>query len=290
MKIATDTWMLRPHPIDDVFRMVGEAGYEYLEFSPREDVMPANAGRRASKGTIEEIKAASGRHNVGIASLFIEQEWGNRNEVVREAAVRYWKQAIEIAVDLGCDRINSEFSGVPEHPREGEAALCKSLDVVLPICEAEGITIALEPHPGDWVESGFRAVDFIRGLRSPNVVYLHCTPHTFYLTGVEDERGQLEGVNRDIIVYAGDTLDHVHIADTLRPGRTFQNPPSPAVRNHQHLDMGQGDVDWQEVFNALADISFNGVLTVTVFRHEDRVMDSLRHNRATVDRYLRAST
>ncbi|MBB4917496.1 sugar phosphate isomerase/epimerase family protein [Streptosporangium saharense] len=278
MKIATDTWMLRPHPIDTVFSTVREAGFEYLELSPRPDVMPSYGGRRASKAKITEIAQASKAHGVGIVSIFIEQAWGSSEEDIRQAAVSYWKQTIQLAVDLGCDRINSEFTGRPSAPQAGEAAMRRSLEEVLPLAEAEGITLALEPHPGDWLESGIGAVDFIRGLQSDNVTYLHCVPHTYYLTGVEDERGHFEHVNRDIITYAGDTMDHVHLADTLLPGRTFLNPGSPGVRNHQHLDIGQGDIDWDEVFDALREVAFDGVLSVAVFRHESRVTQSLTHN------------
>ncbi|PZG43016.1 protein iolH [Spongiactinospora gelatinilytica] len=289
MKIATDTWMLRPHPIDTVFSTVREAGFDHLELSPRPDVMPSYGGRRASKAKIAEIATASKTHGVEIASIFIEQAWGSSEEDIRRAAVGYWQQTVQLAVDLGCDRINSEFTGHPAAPQAGEAATRRSLEEVLPLVESEGITIALEPHPGDWVESGVAAVDFIRGLQSDHVTYLHCVPHTYYLTGVEDERGHIEGVNRDIIAYAGDTMDHVHLADTLLPGRTFLNPSSPGVRNHQHLDIGQGDIDWDEVFTALRDAGFDGVASVAVFRHESRVMDSLTHNRAVIRERLEGS-
>lgn len=286
--------MLRPQPIDAVFRLPAEAGFDFVEFAPRDEVLPSYGGRRASKATIEEIKASSRRHGIGIASLFIEQAWGSSDEAVREASVRYVRETIEFAVDVSCDRINLEFSGTPDRPREGEAALRRSLDAVLPVCEDEGVTLAIEPHPGDWVESGFRAVDFIRGLQSPNVTYLHCVPHTFFLTGIMDERGHIKGVNRDIMTYAGDTMGHVHLADTLLPGRTFLNPARfdipyptvPHVRNHQHLDIGQGDVDWDEVFESLKEVKFDGVLSVCVFRNEDRVMDSLLHNREVIRRRL----
>jgi myo-inositol catabolism protein IolH len=294
MKLATDTFMLRPQPLDAVFRIPAEAGYSFVEFAPRDEVLPSYGGRRAARATIEEIRMASRRYQVGIASFFVEQAWGSSDERVQEAAVRYIHQAIETAVDVGCDRINLEFSGIPDKPREGEAALRRSLDALLPVCESEGVTLAIEPHPGDWMESGFRAVDFIRGLQSPNVTYLHCVPHTFFLTGVMDERGQVKGVNRDLMAYAGTTMGHVHLADTLLPGRTFLNPARadipyptlPHVRNHQHLDIGQGDVDWDEVFSGLQAVGFDGVLTVCVFRHEDRVMDSLRHNREEIRRRL----
>ena len=39
--------------------------------------------------------------------------WAGPDEDERQAAVRYWKRAIQITVDLGCDVMNSEFNGRP---------------------------------------------------------------------------------------------------------------------------------------------------------------------------------
>lgn len=52
--------------------------------------------------------------------------------------------------------------------------------------------------------------------------------------------------------YAGDKLQHVHIADSFdHKGssglRHILNPPGTTARIHQHLDIGQGEVDWDGV-------------------------------------------
>jgi myo-inositol catabolism protein IolH len=293
MKLATDTWMLRSRSVRGVFEAVAEAGYRYLEWSPRDDFLPSYAGRRASREAVEEARSASRDTGVEVASVFLEYASASSDESIRTATERYWKQAIEITAELGCTRINAELTGHPAHPHEGEAALLKTLDEILPVCERAGVTIAMEPHPGDFIESGIGAVDFIRGIRSPNLVYLHCVPHAFYL-GI-DPRTAAGYIGRpftndgEIIRYAGDTLDHVHMADTFRPERIFLNPYVPGVRVHSHNDIGTGEIDWPDVFSGLRDVGFDGVMTVTVFRQEQRVIDSLRFNRAKVEELLAAA-
>ena len=84
MKLATDTFMLRPQPLDAVFRIPAEAGYSFVEFAPRDEVLPSYGGRRAARATIEEIRMASRRYQVGIASFFVEQAWGSSDERVQE--------------------------------------------------------------------------------------------------------------------------------------------------------------------------------------------------------------
>ncbi len=293
MKLATDTWMLRNRSVTGVFEAVAEAGYRYLEFSPRDDFLPSYAGRRASQAAVEEARAASRDTGVEVASVFLEYASASSDESIRTATVRYWKQAIEITAELGCSRINAELTGHPAYPQEGEAALLRTLDEILPVCERAGVTIAIEPHPGDFIESGIGAVDFIRGIRSANLVYLHCVPHAYYL-GIDPRTaagliGRPFTSNGEIIRYAGDTLDHVHIADTFRPERIFLNPPAPGSRVHSHNDIGVGEIDWPDVFGGLKEVSFDGVMTVTVFRQEHRVLESLRFNRTTVEEFTAAA-
>ena len=49
--------------------------------------------------------------------------WAGPDEEERQAAVRYWKRAIEITVELGVDTMNTEFNGRPESAAASEAAV-----------------------------------------------------------------------------------------------------------------------------------------------------------------------
>ena len=107
--------------------------------------------------------------------------WSGPDEDAREAAVRYWKRAIQITVDLGVSTMNTEFSGRPEKAEESERAFYRSMEELLPIIEREGMDVLIDPHPDDFVEDGLAAIRVIRGLNSPNIgmVYVasHSVPH-----------------------------------------------------------------------------------------------------------------
>ena len=81
--------------------------------------------------------------------------------------MRYWKRAIQLTVDLGCDVMNSEFNGRPEAASRSEAQFWRSMEELLPVFEREGVQLRLEPHPDDFVEDGLTAVDMIRGHQLP---------------------------------------------------------------------------------------------------------------------------
>jgi myo-inositol catabolism protein IolH len=294
MKLAVDTWMLwfRGDSIRDAFKAVADAGYRYAEFAPREDVFPFYAGSRVTSDVVQEIRAASKATGVEVASFFVEWAWAHPDESVRMATVRAIKRAIEVATDLGVPRINGELTGDFNHPLEGEAALLRTLEEVLPVCEANGVSIALEPHPGDFIESGIGAIDLIRGVGSRYLYYLHCCPHTFYLGYDRRPRAGMHtrpfASSGDIIRYGAATVGHVHIADTFRPEKTFLNPTANEIRVHSHFDVGVGDIDWPEVFQALKDVGFDDVMTVAVWRQEGREEASMRHNRQKIDELMAA--
>ena len=163
--------------------------------------------------------------------------------------MRYWKRAIEITVELGCRVMNSEFNGRPEPARRSEGQFWRSMEELLPVFEREGVQLAARAAPGRLHRGRQAAVDMIRGINSPLVTFLYCAPHTFHLGG--DLRRD-HGVRRRL-------LTHLHIADTFDHRassglRYIVNPPGSTARVHQHLDIGQGEVDWDEFFATLGEM------------------------------------
>jgi myo-inositol catabolism protein IolH len=269
MRIALDPQMLRTTPLLELPDVVARMGYEWIELSPREDFVPFFKHPRVDTATVRAFKARLADAGVGIASMLPLYKWSGPDEDERQAAVRYWKRAIRICSDLGVDTMNSEFNGRPEAPELAEAMFWRSMEELLPVLEREGVKLALEPHPDDFIELGHPAIDLVRGVDSRYVSFLYCLPHTFHQG--DDAPG--------IIAHAGDLLTHVHVADsmdhTASDGlRYITNPPGNTVRVHQHAEIGQGDVDFDEAFAALAGIGFDGVLTTCVFGWDEQARES----------------
>ena len=223
--------------------------------------------------TIKAFKGALTSAGVEVSSLLPLFRWSGPDEDERQAAVRYWKRSIQIAVELGVDVMNSEFNGRPEQASLSEAQFWRSMEELLPIFEREGIHLALEPHPDDFVEDGVTAANMVRGMKSSNVSFLYCAPHTFH------QGGNLA----EIIETAGRLLTHVHVADTFDHRassglRYILNPPGTTARIHQHLDIGQGEVPWDTFFSTLERMRFDGIMTVCVFAWEERARESSLHN------------
>ncbi|HEU4347553.1 MAG TPA: sugar phosphate isomerase/epimerase family protein, partial [Actinoplanes sp.] len=278
MKIALDPYMLRKVPLLELPRLVADLGYRYIELSPRDDFLPFFLHPRVDDAGVAAFKRELAAAEVEVASVLPLYRWSGPDEDARRAAVRYWKRAIEITVDLGVTVMNSEFNGRPEKAAESEAQFWRSLEELLPIFEREGVRLVLEPHPDDFIEDGIAGVDMVKGINSDLVSFLYCAPHTFH------QGGDLAAVMK----YAGPLLTQLHLADTFDHRassglRYIVNPPGSTARVHQHLDIGQGEVDWDLFFRTLAEMNFDGIATVCVFAWEERAEDSARFNLARVN-------
>ncbi|HEV7961787.1 MAG TPA: sugar phosphate isomerase/epimerase [Actinoplanes sp.] len=281
MKIALDPYMLRDVPLLELPRLVSDLGYRYIELSPRDDFLPFFLHPRVDRAGVAAFRRELAAAEVEVASVLPLYKWSGPDEDVRQAAVRYWKRAIEITVDLGVCVMNSEFNGRPSQPEQSEAQFWRSMEELLPIFEREGVRLVLEPHPDDFVEDGIAGVNLVRGINSDLVTFLYCAPHTFH------QGGDIAAVMK----HAGPLLTQVHIADSFdfraSSGlRYIVNPPGSTARVHQHLDIGQGEVDWDVFFRTLSEVNFDGIATVCVFAWEERAEDSSRFNLARVTEYV----
>ncbi len=282
MKIALDPHMIRnTTTLETLPGVVADHGYEWIELSPREDFTPFFTHPRVDDDGVRRFRKALDAAGVGVASVLPLYKWSEPDEDARQAAVRYWKRAIRLAALLGVDTMNSEFNGNPRQAAACEAQFWRSMEELLPVFEAEGIRLVLEPHPDDWEEDGRRAIDVIRAINSDLVSFLYCTPHTFHqgddVDGILDKAGP-----RTRIVHIADAYDH-----TASSGlRYIVNPPGSEVTVHQHLDMGQGEVDFARCFAALERNGFDGIISTSVFAWEDRAEESHRFNLAQIKAHL----
>jgi myo-inositol catabolism protein IolH len=283
MKLALDPYMLRHVPLTELPGVVADLGYEYIELSPREDFTPFFLHPRANDAVVAGFRKALDAAGVKVATHLPLYRWSGPDEDERQAAVRYWKRAIQLTVELDCQVMNSEFNGRPEAASLSEAQFWRSMEELLPVFEREGVHLRLEPHPDDFVEDGKVAVDMVRGINSPLVSFLYCAPHTFHQGG--DIKGVME--------YAGDLLTHLHVADSYDHRassglRFIVNPPGSTARVHQHMDIGQGDVDWDTFFGTLGGLGFGDrdetIMTVCVFGWEERARESSLFMREEIER------
>ncbi len=286
MKIAQDpTPLHHDHALLAFPGVVAELGYEWIQLTPHVDLMPFYRHPRADDQLLTELKRSCKGAGVGIASLLPVQRWSGPDEWAREAAVRNWKRIIQIAVDLEVRTIGTEFSGRPERAEESEAAFLRSMEELLPIIEREGLDLLIDPHPDDFVEDGLEAVRLLRGLNSTHVGMVFVACHSFHM-GHPMREVMRAGKDLIRLVHVADTMDH-HASHGLR---YISNPPGNAARVHQHLQIGDGDVDWDDFFGGLGEIGFldrdDTVMCNSVFAEDERAGDMARFQLKTMQDHI----
>lgn len=273
MKIALDpTPFHSTHSLLEFPQLAADLGYEYLQLTPHPDFIPFFNHAKADDELVAKLKKAVKDAGIQIASTLPVLRISSPDADAREAAVRYFKRVIELTVQLGVDTIGTEFSGRPEKAEESERAFYRSMEELVPIIEKEGVKVFIDPHPDDFVENGLAAWRMIRGVNSKNLGMVYVASHTFHM-GNQPEAILEAAKGRVGIVHMSDTMDH-----TASHGlRYITNPPGNAVRVHQHLRIGDGDVNFDQMFKALKANGFidnpNSVICSSVFAENERAVE-----------------
>ncbi|NUS41212.1 MAG: sugar phosphate isomerase/epimerase, partial [Terrabacter sp.] len=100
MKLALDPYMFRESPLLELPGLVADLGYEWIELSPRDDFIPFFNHPRIDDAGVAAFRKELSAAGVGVSSVLPLFRWSGPDEDERQAAVRYWKRAIQIASDL----------------------------------------------------------------------------------------------------------------------------------------------------------------------------------------------
>jgi len=286
VKIALDpTPFHHSHKLLEFPKLAADLGYKYLQMTPHADFIPFFNHARADDDLVKAMKKACKDAGVEIASTLPVLRISSSDADAQEAAVRNFKRVIEITAELGVNTIGTEFSGRPEKAEESERAFYRSMETLLPIIEKEGIRLFFDPHPDDFVEDGMQAWRVIRGLNSSNVGMVYVASHTFHM-----------GNNAlEIMRTAGSRIGITHISDTMDHNRSnglryITNPPGNAVRVHQHLKLGDGDVNWDEFFSGLKEIGYldnpESIMCSSVFAENEMGVETAIYQREAIESYI----
>lgn len=285
---------LDPTPYNDSVHLLdfpdlaARLGYEYLQLTPNPDFGRHFHYPKVDGEMIAMLKKRASDAGVTITSVLPVQRFSWPDEPQRAYGARNLIRYIEVAAELGVPIVNTEFSGRPEREEESENAFYRSMEDIIPVLEREGITLNIDPHPDDFVEDGLEAWRVIRALNTDRVGFVYVGSHTFHYgdraTTLLPEVGERLGA-----VYTADTFDHTR-SNALR---YITNPPGNAVRVHQHLAIGDGDVDWDELFGTLRRIGFldreDALIVSNVFAEDERADEISKYQLAKVKELIAAN-
>ncbi|MGH7149072.1 MAG: sugar phosphate isomerase/epimerase family protein [Planctomycetota bacterium] len=259
------------HRLEDALRILADLGYEGVALTL--DVQHLDPFR-ASPAEVASIAELLGRLRlepvVETGARFIldprrkhEPNLLSTHAEDRGRRLEFLRRACRMAVDLGA-RVVSLWSGRPPDGEGREALEARLVEGLRTLCgegATSGLSLALEPEPGMWIQT-LPDFDRIRSLVDrPNlglcldVGHLYCTGETPVAPRVRDHSGQILTV---------------HIEDSPR-GR------------HEHRMFGEGELDLGEALLAFRSSGYAGLLNVELSRHgheapaaADRAIRALR--------------
>jgi len=262
MKISASYWMFEggleaKRPIADAMQEAKQLGFDAIEL--------AVAGRgvlthEATQAQCEDIVATAAKIGIEISSLASGENWTcsptSNDADVRQRSVAFNRKAVRIAKWLGTGAylyvpgavdvfFLPEAEKVPYdvcHQRAIEA-----LRQILPAAEEAGVAVCIENVWNKFLLSPLEMRDFIDGFNS-EAVGAYFDAGNVLLTGYPDHWIRI--------------LDHrikrVHVKDFKRSVGTMEG----------FVDLLEGDVDFQAVKEALADIGYDGYITAEMLPFE----------------------
>lgn len=268
MKIALHTDLFRNFTIEDAIPVIAQSGYEYIElnaipnWTPHVNLFDFDAKRR------ENLKNLLTQHNLKVIAIGSNTDLANLDRNDRLRNVNYCIDAIKMSAELGCHIVCTTFSGnVLLSFSKQKQAFEKSLIEISKAAVECDVELAIELHPGSFVDSTLRAVNLLKSFDLPNIGYLFCFPHVATFAG-EDLIQALK--------IAKDYTIHFHLADT------------PLCANdHKHMMPESGEINFPKMISEIKKLGFDDrYLTIEIYSEDDQPLENAIKSKALIDGLL----
>jgi sugar phosphate isomerase/epimerase len=261
MRLAYNTNGLAHHDVLDAIDLVADIGYQGIAITIDHGTLNPYSEHTAAqlKRVADKLNARRLERAIETGGRFLldprqkhEPTLLTADSNARAVRIDFLNRAIAIAARLGA-RCVSLWSGVVRDGAGQEEALHRLVESLRPVAEeasSRGVMLGFEPEPGMLIDTVDRYNELLnrladRGVDTSSlgltidVGHLHCL-------------GDLPISQR--IRASRDRLINVHIED-MRAGI------------HEHLPFGEGEIDFPPVIAALAEIGYDGLVSVELSRH-----------------------
>ncbi|MBC8105345.1 MAG: sugar phosphate isomerase/epimerase [Anaerolineae bacterium] len=257
--LAFSTNAFKKNTLEEAIDAIASIGYRAVElmadvphaYPPTFDA----AHRQAIKQQLRDLKLSVS--NINAFTLFAcgdtyHPTWIEDDAALRQLRIDHTIASIELANEFECKTISLQpggpLIGATFSRQLAGDRFAASLEKVLPIARRLGVTLAIEPEPGLFIESAREYLDFKNQFfPNENSIRMNCDVGHLFCVG-EDPAEVIRAASAEIV--------HVHLEDI---GKN---------RVHQHLTPGKGTIDFASIFAALDAIQYHGRATVELYPYE----------------------
>jgi sugar phosphate isomerase/epimerase len=258
MKIAFSSNAFRKYSLIKTIDILAEAGYKGIEIMC--DV-PHAYPPDLNNETIAGIKRHLKEKDIRVSNLnafmmtaigdFHHPSWIEKDKAQRELRINHTIGCIRLAKELGVETISTEpggpVDGMGMDRTEAMKLFIDGINRVVDVAKPAGIKVLVEPEPDLLIQTSTEFKEFIQQVDTETVA-LNCDLGHHFCVG-EDPCQVLEEFN--------DLIYHIHIEDIA------------ASREHVHVSLGKGAMDFNAIFRTLKKIDYQGWITVELYPYED---------------------
>ncbi|MFC7073973.1 sugar phosphate isomerase/epimerase family protein [Halovenus rubra] len=192
---------------------------------------------------------ATGYYDDAPPSAFFEPSLCTANEDDRRWRIEYTKDAIDLAKQVGAPAVSvTTGQSLPGNPPEqARDILVDSLHKILDDAEPKGIDIGIEFEPELLVESTGEVLDLIDDIGRDSL-----------------------GINLDLghaAVYGESLPETISRTDGYITGIHLEDIVGGRRGKHYHRIPGEGDLDFEAIFDSLEQIGYDGFATLELYTY-----------------------
>jgi sugar phosphate isomerase/epimerase len=252
MKLGTCNEMFEGWDLARQLEFIAGCGYQGVELAPFTIAPAVTDVPAAQRAEIARLAAASGVEVIGLHWLLVGPEGmyiTDPDPAVRARTTEYLKELMRFCGDVG-GKVLVFGSPKQRNLKEGVSAgqarewLIGAFAAALPVAEAAGVTLCLEPLPPpecDFIRTTTEALDVITAIDSPRLRLI------LDVKSMSGESGLTGESIPDIIRRVAPYVAHVQANDA--------NLGYP----------GSGEIDFVPIFGALRDAGYDDYVSVEVF-------------------------
>lgn len=239
MKFGFRTGGFRNWKIEDILRELRKIGFDGAELCLESaDMRPENF----TKAQADQLKQFMNNIGLEIASVSYHADV----ESTDQRRLNTFK-AVEITNWLGADVLIINGERIKEGEKEKQwDNFAKRLKDLTASAKKHGVYIAIEPEPLLLVSDSAEMLEMIKIVGSPNLKVNLDIGHA-YIT----DPNLVDSIKK-----LGKSIVHTHIEDIKD-------------KVHNHLELGEGDIDFAAMHRAFQEIGYNGYYVVDLFRLGD---------------------